>query len=47
MTTRPQTRVVSAHLDYLGLDSTNSDTADRLELIVLTMPADESKRADT
>lgn len=37
--------VVSAHLDYLGLDSTNSDTADRLELIVLTMPADESKKS--
>lgn len=37
--------VVAAHLDYLGLDSTNSDTADRLELIVLTMPADESKKS--
>lgn len=37
--------VVTAHLDYLGLDSTNSDTADRLELIVLTMPADESKKS--
>ena len=37
--------VVTAHLDYLGLDSTDSDTADRLELIVLTMPADESKKS--
>lgn len=37
--------VVAAHLDYLGLDSTDSDTADRLELIVLTMPADESKKS--
>lgn len=37
--------VMAAHLDYLGLDSTDSDTADRLELIVLTMPADESKKS--
>lgn len=37
--------VVTAHLDYLGLDSTDSDTENRLELIVLTMPADESKKS--
>lgn len=37
--------VVAAHLDYLGLDSTDSDTENRLELIVLTMPADESKKS--
>lgn len=37
--------VVAAHLDYLGLDSTDSDTENRLELIVLTVPADESKKS--
>ena len=37
--------VVDAHLDYLGLNSTDFDAENRLELIVLTMPADESKKS--
>ncbi len=38
--------IISAHLDYLGLDEAeSSDGGSVLELIVLTKPADESQRS--
>ncbi len=37
--------IIDAHLDYLGLSRSESDGGNVLELIVLTKPADESRKS--